>query len=187
MLAYLGTFTSLRIGELAALTRRSIDLSSGFVTVVQNQAQLNNGALFLKDPKSAAGGRTVPIPVELLDELKHHLAEYAEPGESGRVFVGANGGYIRRPELPKVWLKALAKSGVQPVHFHDLRHTGNQFAADEGATLRELMERMGHASPRAAMLYLHVSKGRSTHIADRLSDRLRAARDTAGGESTRPS
>jgi integrase len=101
MLAYLGTFTSLRIGELAALTRRSIDLSSGFVTVVQNQAQLNNGALFLKDPKSAAGGRTVPIPVELLDELKHHLAEYAEPGESGRVFVGANGGYIRRPELPE--------------------------------------------------------------------------------------
>jgi len=29
------------------------------------------------------------------------------------------------------------------IHFHDLRHTGNQFAADTGATLRELMDRMG--------------------------------------------
>ena len=38
------------------------------------------------------------------------------------------------------------------------------------------MERMGHASPRAAMIYLHVSKARSRHIADRLSARLREAR-----------
>jgi integrase len=178
MMAYLATFTSLRFGELAALTRRNIDVSAGFVTVVQNQAQLNNGGLFLKDPKSDAGRRGVPIPDELLDEMKHHLAEYAEPGESGRVFVGAKGGWLRRQNFRKIWRRALAKSGVQPVHFHDLRHTGNQFAADEGATLRELMERMGHSSPRAAMIYLHVSKGRSRHIADKLSTRLRAARTT---------
>lgn len=178
MMAYLATFTSLRFGELAALTRRNVDVASGFVTVVQNQAQLNNGELFLKDPKSDAGRRGVPIPDELLDEMKHHLAEYAEPGESGRVFVGAKGGHLRRQNFRKIWQHALAKSGAQPVHFHDLRHTGNQFAADEGATLRELMERMGHSSPRAAMIYLHVSKGRSRHIADKLSNQLRAARAT---------
>ena len=185
MMAYLATFTSLRFGELAALTRRNIDVSAGFVTVVQNQAQLNTGELFLKDPKSAAGRRGVPIPDELLDEMKHHLAEYAEPGESGRVFVGAKGGRLRRQNFRKMWLKALAASGVQPVHFHDLRHTGNQFAADQGATLRELMERMGHSSPRAAMIYLHVSKGRSRRIADKLSNQLRAARasDNESGES----
>ncbi len=66
---------------------------------------------------------------------------------------------------------------------HDLRHTGNQFAADNGASLRELMERMGHASPRAAMIYLHVSKGRSRHIADRLSARLREARPKSEDEA----
>jgi hypothetical protein len=40
------------------------------------------------------------------------------------------------------------------------------------------MERMGHSSPRAAMIYLHVSKGRSRHIADKLGAQLRAARVT---------
>jgi integrase len=154
-----------------------VDLATGVVTVVQSQAQLNSGELFLKDPKSGAGRRAVPIPDELLDELKHHLAEFAGPGESGRVFVGPKGGLLRRQNFRKVWLKALTKSGVPPVHFHDLRHTGNQFAADEGATLRELMERMGHSSPRAAMIYLHVSKGRSRHIADKLSAQLKAARE----------
>ena len=39
------------------------------------------------------------------------------------------------------------------LHFHDLRHTGNQFAAHSGAGLRDLMARMGHDSERAAMIY----------------------------------
>jgi integrase len=106
-----------------------------------------------------------------------------EPGEAGRVFVGAKGGRLRCQNFRKIWVRAIAKAKVPPVHFHDLRHTGNQFAADEGATLRELMERMGHSSPRAAMIYLHVSKGRSRHIADKLSRRLRAAR-TADDKQT---
>lgn len=38
--------------------------------------------------------------------------------------------------------------------FYDLRHTGNQLANDEGASLRELMDRMGHSSTRAALIYL---------------------------------
>lgn len=83
----------------------------------------------------------------------------------------------------RIWVKALATSGLRSVHFHDLRHTGNQFAADDGASLRELMERMGHASPRAAMIYLHVSKARSRHIADRLSARLREARPQVDGDA----
>jgi integrase len=38
-------------------------------------------------------------------------------------------------------------------HLHDLRHTGNQLAAMTGASTRELMRRMGHASMRAALAY----------------------------------
>ena len=53
---------------------------------------------------------------------------------------------------------------------HDLRHTGNHFAATSGATTRELMGRMGHVSVDAAMIYQHRtasgtarSRTRSTH------------------------
>ena len=64
-----------------------------------------------------------------------------------------------------------------------IRHTGNQFAADDGASLGELMERMVHASPRAARIYLRVSKARSRHIADKLNARLREARPQVGEDS----
>jgi hypothetical protein len=38
-------------------------------------------------------------------------------------------------------------------------------AASQGATLRELMERMGHSSPRAALIYLHATRERDERIA----------------------
>ncbi|WP_432180842.1 hypothetical protein [Streptomyces sp. NBC_00063] len=42
-----------------------------------------------KAPKSAAGVRTVAFPASLAEELAHHLAEYADAGRTGLVFVGA--------------------------------------------------------------------------------------------------
>ena len=54
-------------------------------------------------------------------------------------------------------MPALRKTGFSGVHFHDLRHSGNLLAAAAGATLRELMARMGHSSTRAALIYLHDS------------------------------
>jgi hypothetical protein len=41
--------------------------------------------------------------------------------------------------------------------------------AATGATLRELMDRMGHSSTRAALVYLHASNARQRAIADSLS------------------
>jgi len=61
------------------------------------------------------------------------------------------------------------------IHFHDLRHTGNQLAAGAGASLRELMDRMGHSTARAAMAYLHGSDERQRAIADELSRQTAAA------------
>jgi integrase len=55
--------------------------------------------------------------------------------------------------------------GVPSLHFHDLRHTGNTLAAQTGASLRDLMTRMGHDSPRAALIYQHASSAADERIA----------------------
>jgi integrase len=61
------------------------------------------------------------------------------------------------------------------LHFHDLRHTANSFVASS-ASLRELMTRMGHASPRAALIYQHANRERERQITEALSHRIEAAR-----------
>jgi len=54
--------------------------------------------------------------------------------------------------------------------FHDLRHTGQTLAASTGATLNDLMRRLGHASAAAANRYLHAVDGRDAEIAAALSE-----------------
>ncbi len=48
---------------------------------------------------------------------------------------------------------AFKAAGLTGIHFHDLRHAGNLLIANAGANLRELMERMGHSTSRAALIY----------------------------------
>jgi integrase len=57
-------------------------------------------------------------------------------------------------------------------------------AADAGANLRELMDRMGHSTSRAAMVYLHGSDERQQAIADKLS---RQAAVLLGRSTAKPS
>ena len=88
------------------------------------------------------------------------------------------------PEAPlltfrRTWTKARTAVGLPDLHFHDLRHTGNTMAAGQGASLRELMERMGHSSTRAALIYQHATQERDDAIAAGMGKLLRRARRQA--------
>jgi site-specific recombinase XerC len=98
------------------------------------------------------------------------LACFAQEGDEGLVFTSPAGKPLRHSNFRRrVWLPALRAAQLPAIHFHDLRHTGNTLAANAGASLRELMDRMGHDSERAAMIYLHGSDERQQKIADTLS------------------
>ncbi|SDC79914.1 tyrosine-type recombinase/integrase [Actinokineospora iranica] len=150
-------------------------------------AELRGGRRLIKKPKSEAGIRTVSIPKVILAELTDHLTQYAESGPDGVIFVGPKGGRLRRHNFRKVWIAALvgAKITKSDVHFHDLRHTGNDLAAKAGATTRELMARMGHSSMRAALIYQHATRDRDRAIADAISDNVMKARADSGGDGAR--
>ena len=60
-------------------------------------------------------------------------------------------------------------AGRGDLRWHDLRHTGATLAALAGATLPELMNRLGHSTVNAAMRYQHAVKGRDQAIAEALS------------------
>src|SRR5262245_36319244 len=107
-----------------------------------------------------------------MPELRRHLDTFTPPGPDAFVFVHANGGQLRRSNFSKPWARALGRAGLPSgVHVHDLRHTGNTLAAEAGASLAELMGRMGHSSTRAARVYLPAREERDRQLADVL-DRM---------------
>ena len=110
-----------------------------------------------------------------MPELAAHLDEYVEQHADALVFVGAKGARLRRSNWAVLWKKATEKVALPGLRLHDLRHTCNTLTAATGASTRELMHRMGHASPRAALRYQHATRERDEVIAAALSDLIEAA------------
>jgi integrase len=108
-----------------------------------------------------------------------------ESGADSLVFVGPKGGRLRRSNFREIWIIARDGAGLPGLHLHDLRHTGNTMAAATGASLRELMERMGHSSPRAALIYQHATRERDETIAAAMGEVFASSRrkGTAKGRS----
>ena len=162
-LILLAMFSSLRWGELGGLRRCDIDLATRTVRVTGQLNEASGGGFEFGPPKSRAGKRSVPIPAVIVPIIRWHLACFAQQGEEGLVFTSPAGKPLRHANFRcRVWLDALGAAKLPAIHFHDLRHTGNTLAANAGASLRELMERMGHDSERAALVYLHGSEERQT-------------------------
>jgi integrase len=167
----LAAWCGLRRGEVLALHREDVDLGAGTVTVRRNRVELlESGTAYDGPPKTAAGRRTVAIPPHVLPVLRDHMAEWA--GDE-RVFVGQDGQPMRGDAMRQAFTRSRRKSGMAGFTFHDLRHTGQTLAASTGATLRDLMRRLGHASPAAANRYLHAVDGRDAEIAVALSELAR--------------
>jgi integrase len=84
-----------------------------------------------------------------------------------------------------IWTKARTSVGLPGLHFHDLRHTGGTLTAATGASLRELMARLGHSSVRAAMIYQHATRDRDQAIAKALGGLVREVREARNNQAER--
>ena len=189
-LVLLATFASLRWGEATALRRSDLDLEMRAVRIRTAYVERSTGEMLLGPPKSKAGRRIVGIPAAIVPDLTAHLAIYAKDEPGALVFPGAKGGPIRRGNFNKMsaWPQAVASIGMPGLHFHDLRHTGNQFAANSRAGLRDLMARMGHDSERATMIYQHEARGADQVITSAIDTHIEAEKrrdsDKGGASGT---
>ena len=130
------------------LRRSDVDLVAGTVRVQRAYSERSTGKMVLGPPKSRAGRRIVGIPRIILPMLTDHLAAYARSEPDALIFPGPLGGPLRRGNFNRQsgWPHAVAAIEASGLHFHDLRHAGNAWAATSGAGLRDLMARMGHDS-----------------------------------------
>lgn len=166
----------LRQGELLALRRGDVDLGNGAVHVRRKRQQLDSGEIIEGPPKSEAGKRTVALPEPVVEALRDHLRRFVAKGDDAYVFTSVEGEPIDRNNFRRrVWLPATKEAGLDGLRFHDLRHTAGTLAARTGATTKELMTRLGHASANAALIYQHASAERDKSIADGLTVMYRDA------------
>jgi integrase len=130
----------------------------------------------LGPPNSKAGRRVIGIPKSIIPALEQHMSEFVGTEPGALVFCGVHGSPLSRSNFNKMsaWPSAVRSIGAEGLHFHDLRHTGNTFAASGGAGIKDLMARMGHDSERAALIYQHEARGADKIITDSIDSHLQA-------------
>lgn len=173
-LVMLAAWCALRYGELAELRRKDVvlleDEDAGVIRITRAVTWPNTKTPVIGTPKSEAGIRDVAIPPHLVPMLRQHLKQHAQPGQEGLLFPNTEGNHMHHGSLYKVFRRARKIAGREDLRFHDLRHTGATMAARSGATLAELMARLGHSTVGAALRYQHAAADRDTEIARKLSD-----------------
>jgi integrase len=169
-LVLIGAWCGLRFGEVSELRRKDVDLKAKTIHVKRGVVRVGKEVTVGK-PKNIAGVRDIAVPPHLLPILEQHLKEHVALGREALLFPS-----VKDPEvqvhtntLRRHWLKARLAAGRPDLRVHDLRHTGAVLAAQSGATLAELMARIGHSTPQMALRYQHVARGRDAEIAARMS------------------
>jgi integrase len=131
----------LRWGECAGLPWDAVDLEAGELHVRQVAVEIGGRLRLRPYPKSRAGLRTVPMPAFVVDALHQRRPEPAV----GLVFATRSGAPIRRPNFRRVWVAAVARSGLPPgLRFHDLRDSYATWLVSDGVPINVVSRLMGH-------------------------------------------
>lgn len=169
LMVTLASWCALRFGETVELRRGDVDLSQEVIRIERAAVRTNGGTFEVTTPKSEASVRDVAIPPHIIPQIEDHLSRYVGNKRDSLLFPAQHGGHLAPATLSRHWYRARKAAKRDDLRWHDLRHSGAVLAAATGASLAELMARLGHSTPQAAMRYQHAAQGRDREIAALLS------------------
>lgn len=152
LLVLLALTTGARKGELLGLRWADVDLVHGVAHVGRSK----NG-----DPK------TLPLVPAVLEELKRFEAGptalvFPSPSRPGQAYA-----------FETRWHSVLRNAKIRAFRFHDLRHSCASMLAQNGATLLEIGDLLGHRQLQVTKRYSHLTTGHKAALVNRVLGGLR--------------
>lgn len=169
--------TGMRQGEICGLRWQNVDLRNGIISVTHSlQRQGKN--LVLKEPKTKKSRRSIPLPNDLLIEMKKTEMKCRQErlayggAYDGRGFVCSweDGRPFEPDWVSKQWRLIIEHDRKRSeeekterkipdgVRFHDLRHTHATLLLSQGVNIKVVQERLGHESiSTTGDIYAHVN------------------------------
>ena len=149
--------TGARRSELLGLRWRDID----FERALAHVGQTKNG-----DP------RVLPLVPAVLDELRRF-----EGAASTMIFPSSRQPAPGQPARPFTfelrWQAALQEAKIKNFRFHDLRHSCASMLAQNGATLLEIGDLLGHRQLQVTKRYSHLATGHKAALVNRVLGGIR--------------
>lgn len=153
-LMVVAAYTGLRLGELAALRWRDVDLDGRRLTVRYRASSRTK----------SRRDRVVPLARPAVEALRG-LGTY---DRNALVFTGATGGPVNKEYASKSFLRYRRRAKLpEEIHFHSLRHTCASWLVQGGVALVRVKEILGHASIQTTMRYAHLAPTTALDEVDR--------------------
>lgn len=161
-------YAGLRRGELVALRWRDVDFDGRKIVV----RRALSGETEVRSTKSRRA-RQVPLPSQAADALEclRIRGEFTSPDDY--VFASRFGRRLDPSALRRRFERARDAAGLEPLRFHDLRHTYGSLLVAGGIDLPSVKAAMGHSHVTTTERYLHARP------AGELADRFTRAFDGA--------
>lgn len=167
-MVYLGTVAGLRWGEVAGLRVGQLDFEARTLAVTQTVVRGRGSAVAFGEPKSAAGRRTLAVPLGLAEMLCEHIRVRGlmVEADDALLFTSPDGGVLRYSNwLRRVWHPATVAAGLGRIvtneatgrkryvglGFHDLRRANATGLVAEGVDIKTAQVVLGHSNPQLTL------------------------------------
>lgn len=141
-------YSGMRLGELRGLQWDCVDLGKTQITVKRSYCQKEDR---LKEHTKSKRIRHIPINASLLEILLNAKANCSGPW----VFSQS----IGYPHLSRLLERIATSAGIQPIRFHDLRHTFASIFMMSGGLIYDLQKLLGHSTILMTERYSHLAPG----------------------------
>ena len=159
LFALICLYAGLRRGEVLALRYEDIDRDARLIHVTKAVEYIGNSPQ-IKQPKTAAGVRSVPLLQPLADAI---------PEGRGLIFAREDGGPLTKIQYRKRWQKYCSAIGCD-ITAHQLRHGYATLLFEAGIPDKDAQELLGHSSIQVTRdIYTHIRSTRRQETADRLN------------------
>lgn len=177
------SFLGLRRSEVLGIKWDRISFKENTITIAHTitQTTKNNKRKVIKKDltKNDSSYRTLPMPIQLRDFLQK-VKKTQEENEKifgnsyqnieNYVCVDMEGKLILPDSLTKGFSKFLKDNNLKKIRVHDLRHTVGSLLINNGSTLREVQEWLGHSNVQTTEIYTHLDSSTKVHSANVLNN-----------------
>ena len=201
----LAIYSGCRRGELIGLNWEDIDFNNKMIRINKAASVTKEKGIFIKEPKTKSGIRTLSLPAvcfELLAELEAEQRITAAQlgtawqGKRGKdfrhnpVFIQADGLRMypdtvtnKFKEILNLYNAAVPDDMKLPdVHLHNLRHTSASLLVAEGIDLPTIARRLGHSKTSTTLdIYTQAYIENDTGAADTLGKILDTSQEPIEG------
>jgi integrase len=171
----LAASTGMRRGEVLGLRWSDVDLDAGRLSVSQGLVTVGYEVQF-STPKTKRSRRRVELDADTVAALRswraRQLTERMAWGpawtDSGLVITREDGTFVHPHSLSAAFYRAVRSApGVDPIRFHDLRHTHATLLLSANVHPKVVSERLGHATTSITLdTYSHVTETMGRGAAD---------------------